>query len=199
MPVPDLASLLVKGGFLKTPRIIRAFRHVDRRHFVLDPSTAYIDAPFPIPGGQTISAPHMLAIMLELLQPTKKHRVLEVGAGSGYAAALLGFLAKEVYAIEHIEELFFFAKQNLQKTGIEQVTILHGDGSLGYPPAAPYDRILFSCGATHIPPAAVEQLSDPGIMVIPVGDQIQHLIVVKKRNGHIMEEDHGECVFVPMT
>lgn len=192
-----MVSSLVQQGTLTTPRIIQAFKRVDRKLFVLQPGEAYADHALPILGGMTISQPTMIAIMLELLEPKKTDVVLEIGAGSGYNAALLGVLVKKVSSIEFDKELVAFAKQNLKKAGITNVTVLQGDGSKGLP-GRKFDKIIFTCAVKKIPEEPLSQLQDPGILQAPVGGDYQDLILLRKKKGKIKKENHGGCVFVPL-
>jgi len=146
-----------------------------------------------------ISQPYMVAKMLELLACRPEHRVLEVGAGSGYQAALLGELAAEVYAIEIVETLAERARQVLSRLGYENVSIVVGDGTLGYPEAAPYDRVIVSAAAPQVPPPLVEQLAEGGRLVAPVGNRgMQTCIVGSKEDGELRIERSIGCVFVPL-
>jgi len=177
---------------------------VPRHKFVPEyaQSTAYIDTPLEIGNGQTISAPHMVAIMCELLELSEGNKVLEIGAGSGYNAAVMAELVGKkgrIYTVERIEPLVNFARKNLEKTGYENVTVLLEDGSMGYSKYAPYDRITVTCAAPDIPEPLLEQLKPGGIMVIPVGTHSQELIRVKKDSeGKIHKEREGGVIFVPL-
>ncbi len=204
-----VVELLVDSGYLRNPRVIKALLTVPRELFVPEEMKkyAYHDTPLPIGWGQTISAMHMVAIMTEELDPEPGNKVLEVGTGSGYQAAVLAeIVAKQntggghVYSIERISELASFARKNLEKAGYsEHVTVLVGDGTLGYKEAAPYDRVIVTAAAPDIPPPLLEQLGDPGVLVAPVGDQyFQRLLIVEKRNGRIIKRWGIECVFVPL-
>jgi len=193
----DLVDHLIRHGYLRTPRIIQAFRSIDRKLFVLQPEEAYEDYPLPIHGGQTISAPHMVAIMLEILEPKKTDVALEIGSGSGYNTALLGFLTKKVFSIEFDEELASFAKENLKKANIKNASIILGDGSKGLP-GKKFNKIIFTCAVREIPLPVIGQLKDPGILLAPVGGLTQDLIFLRKEKGHITKENHGGVVFVPM-
>lgn len=201
----DLVAKLVKRGYVKSQPVITAMENVPRHLFLPKEMEkfAYSDTPLNIGKGQTISAPHMIGMMLDLMELKKGHKVLEVGGGSGYHAALLGYLvggAGHVFSIEIIEELAKRAELNIAAVGLhDRVTIINGDGSRGLPEHAPFDRITAACGAPSIPEPLVEQLTDPGIMVLPVGgDYFQELILVKKENGQITTKRKGGVAFVPM-
>ena len=162
--------------------------------------TAYGDAPVAIGYAQTISQPYMTALMAALLELDGTQTVLEVGAGSGYAAAVLGALARRVIALEIVPELAEVARDNLRRTGRDgNVEVIAGDGSLGYAPQAPYDVISVAAGAPDVPPALLEQLRDPGRLVIPVGEfEDQELRVVSRRGGRIETWVATMCRFVPL-
>lgn len=201
----DLVAKLVQRGYVKSQPVITAMENVPRHLFLPKEMEkfAYSDTPLSIGKGQTISAPHMIGMMLDLMELEKGHKVLEVGGGSGYHAALLGYLvggAGHVYSIEIIEELATTAEENISAVGLhDQITIINGDGSKGLPEQAPFDRITAACSAPSVPEPLVEQLTDPGIMVLPVGTGYsQNLILVKKENGQITRKDHGGVAFVPM-
>lgn len=183
-------------------RVLDAMRRVPRHLFVpeKEQKNAYADYPLSIEWGQTISAPHMVAIMCDLLDIRDGMTVLEIGAGSGYHAAVMGELAGSghVYAVELIESLALFARENLKKAGINNVTVLVEDGSLGLPGYAPYDRINVACAAPDIPETLTEQLKQGGKLVIPVGRAIQELYLVTKING-LIKEAKGGVVFVPLV
>lgn len=201
-----LRKLLVEGleaNILKE-KVLEAMLRVPRHKFVpeYEKRAAYVDRPLEIGHGQTISAPHMVAIMCEILELSEGHKVLEIGAGSGYNAAVMGELVGKsghVYTVERIESLVNFAKMNLKKTGYENVTVIHEDGSMGYSNFAPYDRIAVTCAAPYIPEPLLEQLKPGGIMVIPVGSYTQELFRVKKDiKGHIHKNRKGGVIFVPL-
>ncbi|MGF1500675.1 MAG: protein-L-isoaspartate(D-aspartate) O-methyltransferase [Paracoccaceae bacterium] len=175
-----------------TPREIfvdRAFR--DR---------AYEDVPLPIACGQTISQPSVVGLMIQALGVTPRHKVLEVGAGSGYLAAILARLARRVYAIERHRPLALEARARCEALGLATVTIRTGDGSLGWPEQAPFDRILVSAAADDTPRLLLDQLRPGGIMVVPVGqsDEIQQLIRIEKREGGPDYTELGAVRFVPL-
>ena len=162
--------------------------------------TAYQDDPLPIAYGQTISQPYMTAFMAELLQLTGRETVLEVGSGSGYAAAVLGALAGQVVTVELVPELAAYARHNLEQTGRERnVLVICGDGSRGYPALAPYDAISVAAAAPEVPHALLQQLADPGRLVIPIGDRDdQELRVIRKRAGKLESTVATHCRFVPL-
>lgn len=201
---------LVLAGYLRNPRTIRALLAVPRELFIPEHirEYAYVDSPLPIGHGQTISAIHMVAIMTEELDPEPGNRVLEVGTGSGYQAAVLAeIVAKHdpskrghVYTIERIPELVEFARRNIGRAGYgEYVTIIHGDGTLGYVDAAPFDRIIVTAAAPDVPKPLIDQLAEGGRLVIPVGDlYIQRLLVVEKIDSELRKRWGIECVFVPL-
>jgi protein-L-isoaspartate(D-aspartate) O-methyltransferase len=194
------AQLCRRG--IRDERVLQAMREIPREEFVPAESRlmAYQDEPIPIGRGQTISQPYMTALMAESLALAGTETVLEVGAGSGYAAAVLGTLASRVVSVEIIPALAQLAGENLRRTGRDtNVTVVCGDGSMGYPEAAPFDAISVAAGAPEIPSTLLEQLKDPGRLVIPVGDYgDQELRVVSKRHGRIDYRVAVLCRFVPL-
>jgi protein-L-isoaspartate(D-aspartate) O-methyltransferase len=183
-------------------RVIDAMELVPRHLFVPENEriNAYADRPLPIGSGQTISAPHMVAIMCSLLDLRPGHRVLEVGCGMGYHAAVMSQLVRpggHVYAVERIKILGESAKKNLLESGYEDVTVMIEDGSQGLPQQAPFDRISVACTAPEIPDILIEQLTQGGKMVIPVGQYMQELYLVTRSNG-ITKEKKGGVIFVPL-
>lgn len=182
--------------------VLNAMLAIPREEFVPAESrvAAYCDDPIHIGYGQTISQPYMTALMAEVLELQGTETVLEVGAGCGYAAAVLGLLAARVISIEIIPRLAQLARENLRKTGRDgNVTVVAGDGSLGYPEQAPFDAISVAAGAPDVPAALLEQLRDPGCLVIPVGESSdQELRVVWKRRGGIDSRVATLCRFVPL-
>lgn len=197
---------LLRMGYIDTSEVEAAMRAVPREEFVLQElrDDAYVDAPLPIGSGQTISAPHMVAIMLERLRLRPGMNVLEVGAGSGYHAAAVAELVRpggHVYTVERLEALAEFARRNLQRAAYsEDVTVVVADGSKGLPEHAPYDRIFVACGAPSVPSPLVDQLAEGGLMLVPVGGMhYQDLIKVEKRDGRLIKTNEGGCVFVPLV
>ena len=201
-----LVDGLLRRGYITSSSVENAMRRVPREEFVPQRlrDEAYIDTPLPIGDGQTISAPHMVAIMAEKLEVQPGHKVLEVGAGSGYHAAVVAELVRpggRVFTVERFESLARFAEANLARAGYsDTVEVIVGDGSLGLPTQAPFDRIFVACGAPNVPSPLVEQLSDGGHMLVPVGGRMyQDLIKVVKRGKKVTTESHGGCVFVPLV
>lgn len=194
-----LNSLRVRG--VHDEKVLKAMASVPRHLFVEEALTAkaYGDHPLPIPGGQTISQPYMVAKMTELLEVTKKDKVLEVGAGSGYQTAVLSYVAGLIFSIERIEELAKLAKARIRQFNIDNVIMRCSDGSLGWPEHAPYKAILAAAAAPDIPSALVEQLEVGGCLVLPIGtEQEQRLIRVRKIRQGTTVEDHGAVIFVKM-
>lgn len=186
---------------IKDERVLAAFLKVPRHKFVRsqDLWCAYDDYPLPIGYGQTISQPYIVALMTELLELQGDERVLEIGTGSGYQAAILAELAKEVITIERIPELARRAQQVLMSLGYRNVTVLIGDGSLGAPEFAPFDAIIVTAAAPHPPQALLAQLKDGGRLVIPIGDRHLQELVRFVRHGERYEmQRHGPCLFVPL-
>jgi protein-L-isoaspartate(D-aspartate) O-methyltransferase len=200
-----LLETLVAAGDIRSPAVRAAFETVPRELFVQEDTLrdAYADTPLPIPAGQTISAPSMIAIMLEEAAVARGLRVLEVGAGSGYNAALLAELAgaENVVTVERHPELVDLARTNLRRAGYA-VPVVLADGSLGYPPRAPYDRILATAGAPRLPPSWGDQLAAAGRIVAPVGRSTfsQTLLVADKRpDGTLAVREGTPCAFVPLV
>jgi protein-L-isoaspartate(D-aspartate) O-methyltransferase len=194
-------SQLYRRG-IRDARVLQAFREIPRHEFVraADARYAYEDYPISIGYDQTISQPYIVAQMVEALELRGPETVLEVGAGSGYQAAILARLASRVYAIERYPALAEIARRNLGRASLTNVTVVVGDGSLGYPIAAPYDAIVVAAGAPHISAALVEQLAEGGRLVIPVGTlESQELRQIRKLNGKTVSRVLGHCRFVPLT
>jgi protein-L-isoaspartate(D-aspartate) O-methyltransferase len=183
-------------------RVLQAMTTVPRHEFVpaAQRHWAYEDGPLPIGFGQTISQPYIVALMTQVLDPQPGDRVLEVGTGSGYQAAVLAQLVKEVYSIEIVEALAMRATHDLRRLGYTNVFVRAGDGYKGWPDKAPFDSIIVTCAPQHIPQPLVEQLKDGGRMVIPVGPAMnQELYLLEKRGGEIHQRDVLAVRFVPMT
>lgn len=195
-----LVELLRRQGV--SENVLTAMWRV-KRHLFVPPhlsGQAYGDYPLPIGEGQTISAPHMVAMMCNLLELKEGEQVLEIGAGSGYHAAVIAeIIGSEghVYSIERIKWLVEFSNENLRQAGYSNVTVILGDGTLGLPEHAPYDKINVTCTAPDVPPPLLEQLKTGGKMVIPIGKYRQALYLIEKRNG-VEREKKGDVVFVPL-
>jgi len=191
----------IRARGVKDPRVLAAMLKVERHIFVPKDlhTTAYSDQPLPIGEGQTISQPYIVALMTELLDLTGGEKVLEVGTGSGYQAAILAELAKEVYTIEIIEKLATSAEKLLLDLGYKNIKVRAGDGYLGWPEAAPFDAIIVTCAPDHIPRPLVDQLKEGGRMVIPVGELTQELRKIVKRGGRLETTNVTPVIFVPMT
>ena len=182
-------------------RVLAAMEEIPRHLFIPPPydRAAYDDNPLPIGNGQTISQPYIVALMTELLHPKATDRMLEIGAGSGYQAAVLSRLIRQLTTIERISHVATLARANLQAIGITNVTVIEGDGTLGYPENAPYDGIIITAATPEIPRPLIEQLADGGSLVAPVGGQdLQELVAIRKTHGSLTREFHGGVRFVPL-
>lgn len=187
---------------IRDDRVLEAMRRVPRHEFVPPDlrDRAYEDSPLPIGHDQTISQPYIVALMTQLADIQRGERVLEVGTGSGYQAAVLAELGAEVWTIEIVEPLARSAEETLRRLGYDRIRTRHGDGWAGWPEAAPFDAILVTAAPTHVPPALLEQLAPGGALVIPVGRWWQTLEVHRKRaDGRIEVERVADVRFVPMT
>ena len=178
--------------------------HKVRRHLFVPrqyQKQAYDDTPLPIGFGQTISQPYMVAIMTELLEPKKGDRILEIGTGSGYQAALLAEIVNEVYTIEIVKPLGEQSRKRIRDLGYENVHVIVGDGYQGLKTKAPFDAIIVTAAAEKIPPPLIEQLKDGGRMVIPVGlaSTVQTLMLVEKKGKKVFVTDMTQVRFVPFT
>jgi protein-L-isoaspartate(D-aspartate) O-methyltransferase len=193
------SQIKVRG--VKDPRVLSALLKVERHRFVPEKylDSAYSDQPLPIGEGQTISQPYIVGLMTELLELKGDEKVLEIGTGSGYQAAILAELAKEVYTIEIIESLASTAQKRLSELGYQNIKVKAGDGYLGWPEAAPFDAIIVTAAPDHIPKPLVEQLKEGGRMVVPVGSYTQELKKIVKRSGKMETIDVIPVLFVPMT
>ncbi len=195
----------VKGRIgVRNELVLEAMRRVPRHEFVPDKlkSQAYADSPLPIGYDQTISQPYIVAYMTEMLKPQKEHKVLEVGTGSGYQAAVLAELVDHVYTIEIIKKLGESAKERLKRLDYKNVTVKIGDGYFGSKEHAPYDAIIVTAAPDHIPPPLVQQLKPGGVLCIPVGGrfQIQNLTLVRKTvEGTVKTKQVMPVRFVPLT
>jgi protein-L-isoaspartate(D-aspartate) O-methyltransferase len=193
----------IQGRGIDDKRVLQAMLKVERHLFVPENyrHLAYADRPLPIGGRQTISQPYIVALMTHHLHLNPEDKVLEIGTGSGYQAAVLAELAKEVYSIEIIEELARRAQECLQELGYHNVQVKCGDGFYGWKEYAPYDAIIVTCAAPSIPQHLVDQLKEGGRLILPLGDEPFHqsLTVLTKRNGRIEKQRITDVVFVPMT
>lgn len=198
----EMVDRLVASGYLKSPRVIEAMKKVPRHLFVPEDAaaSAYYDYPIPIGEGQTISAPHMVAMMCDALELEEGQKVLEVGAGSGYHACVVAEVVKrEVMAMERIEGLAARARENITRAGYGNVSVVLGDGTRGYVERAPYDRILVTAGSPDVPEPLIEQLKVGGRLLIPVGEMyVQHLLLVTRGEKGVERRALGGCMFVPL-
>jgi len=182
-------------------RVLEAFLDVPRDEFVpgVDLTESYGDHPIPIGEGQTISQPYMVAVMTQCLELTGEEKVLEIGTGSGYQAAILSRLAGTVYSVERIESIARRTDELLRRKNYDNINIKVGDGTLGWPEYGPYDGIIVTAGSPGIPSPLVEQLAEGGRLVIPAGSGYsQRLLVLTRRGDEIIQRDEGGCVFVPL-
>ena len=186
---------------VRDARVLAAMRKVPRHFFVPQDAlpAAYLDQPLPIGHGQTISQPYIVAFMSEALELKPQDRVLEIGTGSGYQAAVLAELAREVYSIEIVEPLGKEAAARLKDLGYERVNLRIGDGYRGWPEAAPFDAIIVTAAPDHVPPALVEQLRKGGRMVLPVGRFAQDLLRLRRTAKGVVQENLLPVRFVPMV
>ena len=199
----DLINYLKNSRFLNDKKVEEAFRNIPRHEFV--PSSeldyAYYNEPLPIKKNQTISQPAVVSRMTEWLDVRQGQKVLEIGTGSGWQTAILSYLVGNgtIYSVEIKPELAKFAQENLKKLGINNVSIILSDGSLGYSKASPYDRIMITAACTEIPLPLLDQLADDGLLIAPVGDSSQSLVLLQKtRKGIIEIKNESHYVFVPL-
>jgi len=198
-----LVNHLLKSGYIKTEKVKKAFLEVPREYFVDEEykNQAYFDTPLQIGSGQTISAPHMVAIMCEALDIKDGQNILEIGTGSGYHAAIVAKMIGDngnVFTVERFEKLSKKAKNNLKKANIKNVTINVSDGSEGLLNNSPYDRIYVTCAAPDIPKPLINQLKNKGKLLIPVGRTLCKLVLLEKNDNQIKEKYLGGCAFVPL-
>ena len=181
---------------------LSAFQKVPRQYFVPDPliEQAYTDYALPIGEGQTISQPFIVAKMTQALALTGKERVLEIGTGSGYQAAILSQIAYRVYTIERIRSLYIQARKTFDTLGYYNIATKYSDGTKGWPDEAPFDVIMVTAGGPKVPMPLVDQLTIGGLLVVPVGDKEKQelILVVKKNNGEIKQYNLGDCRFVDL-
>jgi len=210
-PTPDYAAarermvdeqLVGPGRDIVNPRVLDAMRHVPRHELVpeTDRPYAYEDRAVPIGFGQTISQPYIVALMSEILEPQPTDRILEIGTGSGYQAAVLSGLVQEVFTIEIVEPLARRAALDLKRIGCTNVVVRFGDGSQGWPEAAPFDAIIVTCAPDDVPPPLANQLKNGGRMIIPIGPiDHQELVLLRKQDSQLDQTDVLPVRFVPMT
>jgi protein-L-isoaspartate(D-aspartate) O-methyltransferase len=197
----EMVARQIRSRGIISARVLDAMAAVPRHEFVpvAAQASAYSDEALPIGGGQTISQPFIVAAMSDALQLSGGERVLEIGGGCGYQAAVLSLLAQDVVVVELRSSLAGESRERLARLGYGNVRVEEGDGSLGWPTGAPYDAILVSAAAPAIPPPLIEQLADGGRMVIPVGDsERQSMLRIVKRSGGLAQESLLACRFVPL-
>lgn len=195
-----VAEQLLSRG-IKDERVLKAMSEVARHEFIPSEylANAYADYPVAIGEGQTISQPYIVALMSEVLQLKGEEKVLEIGTGSGYQAAILARLAKEVYSVERIKSLAEMAKMQLEKMGFTNIHIKTGDGTLGWEEFSPYDRIVVTAASPQVPDSLTKQLKEEGILVIPLGGSFSQILTrITKHKNDIETEDICACVFVPL-
>lgn len=196
-------QLTAPGRGIANERVLAAMRTVPRHEFVPEAQRhfAYDDSPLPIGHGQTISQPYIVALMTEQLRPQPQDKVLEIGTGSGYQAAVLSGLVKEVFTIEIVAPLAKRAETDLRRLGYTNVFVRAGDGYKGWPEQAPFDSVIVTCAPDQVPRPLVEQLKEGGRMVIPVGPEggVQELYLLEKHDGEVKQKAILPVRFVPMT
>lgn len=193
----------IAGHGIADPQVLAAMRSVPRHCFVPKRlvSKAYADTALPIGAGQTISQPYVVALMTESLKLTGNHRVLEIGTGSGYQAAVLSKIVKEVYSIEIKEKLHHESTRLLKTLGFTNVKTRHGDGYFGWQEAAPFDAIMITAAVNHVPPSLLKQLTEGGRLILPLGNPFsyQNLTLITKTGGDYVTQQITGVLFVPMT
>lgn len=197
----EMVRTQLESRGVRDPRVLAAAGKVPRELFVPENmrDRAYADSPLPVGEGQTISQPYIVAFMTECLELDGTEKVLEIGTGSGYQAAMLAELAEKVYTVERVESLAASARTVIEALGYKNVEFRVGDGSEGWEEHAPYDGIMVTAGAPDVPPALTRQLAEGGRLVIPVGGRgLQDLVVMKKEDGQLSSRRVSGCVFVPL-
>ena len=196
-----MVEIQIQGRGVRDKAVLDALNKVPRHLFVPKPirAHAYADKPLPIGNRQTISQPYIVGLMTELLELEPEMKVLEIGTGSGYQAAVLAEIVKKVYTIEIIPELAQSAEKKLLEIGYKNIRVKAGDGYRGWPEHAPFDAIIVTAAPNHIPQPLIDQLKVGGKLVLPVGDFFQNLIVVKKSAQGIEKKNIIPVIFVPMT
>lgn len=199
----QMVATTIKDRGISDTRVLAAMQTVPRHRFVPDRllSVAYADRPLPIGEGQTISQPYVVALMTDILDLKPDHRVLEIGTGSGYQAAVLGELADQVYTIEIKKKLYDQVIKTLEILDYNNIHTRHGDGYFGWPQAAPFDAIMITAAIDHIPPPLLKQLKDGGRLTLPLGNPFtyQNLVLVTKKGDDLIVKQITGVLFVPMT
>jgi protein-L-isoaspartate(D-aspartate) O-methyltransferase len=198
----EMVETQIRRRGIKDRRVLDAMERVERHRFVLSDHLrlAYDDSALPITSGQSISQPYMVAAMTEALEPHPEHRILEVGTGSGYQTAVLAEIVQRVYTVERIAELSSNAQAKLAELDYANIVFRVGDGAKGWPEEAPFDGILVTCGAEHVPEPLLEQLADGASLVIPVGGPIdQDLYQIRREGRSFKERFITRCRFVPLV
>ena len=198
-----MVKTTIKNRGISDLNVLAAMQTVPRHCFVPKDllSAAYSDRPLPIGEGQTISQPYVVALMTEILRPSKNHRILEIGTGSGYQAAVLAQVAAHVYTIEIKEKLYHKASNTLKSLGYTSIQTRHADGYFGWPEQAPFDAIMITAAIDHIPPPLLKQLKDGGRLALPLGNPFsyQNLVMVTKQGENLSVKQITGVLFVPMT
>jgi len=192
----------IEARGIKNPLVLAAMREVPRHLFIPPPydRSAYEDCPLPIGNGQTISQPYIVALMTELLDPAPEDNVLEIGAGTGYQAAVLARIVHSVTTVERLGPVASLARKNLADLGILNVKVVEGDGTLGYPPDAPYHEIIITAATPEVPQPLIDQLAEGGRLVAPVGSRdIQELEKLTRSGGTVRRSSFGGVRFVPLN
>lgn len=197
-----MVQTVIEAEGISNKAVLSAMQMVPRHEFVLGASRnrAYEDLALPIGSKQTISPPYIVAYMTETLDPQPTDRVLEIGTGSGYQAAVLSRIVRDVYSIEIVGALAKSAARRLEKLGYDNVHTKHGDGYLGWPDAAPFDKIIVTCSPENVPEPLIDQLKEGGLMIVPLGERYQQsFYLLKKKDGRLQQERLVPTLFVPMT
>lgn len=199
----DMVNRQIKARGIKHQATLDALEKVPRHLFIPDQlwDKAYRDGPLPIGHGQTISQPYIVAYMTAMLEPKRTDKILEIGTGSGYQAAVLSEIADSIFTIEIVDELAIQVDKKLKQLGYKNIYVKSGDGYFGWAEHAPFDKIIVTAAAEEVPPILIEQLNEGGKMIIPVGPQFgaQYLMLIEKRDGEIIKRNKLPVRFVPFT